>query len=339
MNKTIYTTYHSVLPPIVLNRWRELNPDYEVDFSLDVNCIKFLDTEFNRMLSRLFLHIPRGMYKADLWRLCKLYVNGGVYADIDLVPFRSLSEITASASAPVPASAPTFYSCLSMVPEHIFQAFMVHTRAKSPLLLGCLSSFLYNKAYLNIDNGPTTDMYHFILYNVRAAALADGAGPSDIPTIIQPYTNYILRQIRIPIRLSFIHDDNIPLYYFPDSDVTYTLSISPNTRNEWVLANRDKYKMKIENHQLVFVTKPDADADADAAEAGSEHNEGFIVDICIDLPEGEPEVIYLFNEESRDPPNINACYISDSNGVNIMDCRAPNYIRDYGWVNAPPAPP
>ena len=329
MNKTIYTTYHSVPPPIVLNRWRELNPDYAVDFSLDVNCIKFLDTEFNRMLSRLFLHIPRGMYKADLWRLCKLYVNGGVYADIDLVPFRSLSEITASVPAPVPA--PTFYSCVSLVPEHIFQAFIIQTRARSPLLLGCLSSFLYNKAYLNMDNGPTTDMYHFILYNVRAAALADGAGPSDIPTILQPYTNYILRQIRIPIRLSFIHDDNIPLYYFPDSDVTYTVSISPNTRNEWVLANRDKYKMKIENHQLVFETKPDSAEAASAVAAG--HNEGLIVDICIDLPEGEPEVIYMFNEASRAPPNINACYISDSNGVNIMDCRDANYVRDYGWLN------
>jgi len=86
--------------------------------------------------------------------------------------------------------------------------------------------------------------------------------------------------------------------------------------------------MKIENHRLIFETKPDA--------AGAQEDEGFIVDICIDLPEGEPEVVYLFQEAIRDPPKISTCYISDSNGVNIMDCRAPNYIRDYGWVNAPP---
>ena len=327
MNKTIYTTYHSVLPPTVLKRWRELNPDYAVDFSLDVNCIKFLDTEFNRTLSRLFLSIHRGMYKADLWRLCKLYVNGGVYADIDLVPFRSLSEITASASASASASVPTFYSCLSMGNASVFQAFMVHTRARSPLLLGFLVSFLYNKPYLNIDNGPTTDMYHFILYNVRAAAVAAAAAgglPSDIPGSLQPYTHYTLRQIRIPIHVHSIHVENVPLHYFPEYFVGYTVSISPNTRNEWVLANRDKYKMKIENHHLIFETKPDA--------AGAQEDEGFIVDICIDLPEGEPEVVYLFQEAIRDPPKISTCYISDSNGMNIMDCRAPNYIRDYGWV-------
>jgi len=332
MNKTIYTTYHSVLPPTVLNRWRELNTDYTIDFSLDVECSEFIDAQFNRTISNLFLSIRRGMYKADLWRLCKLYVNGGVYADVDLVPLRSLSQITASAPAPAPPA--TFYSCLSMVPAHIFQAFMVHTQARSPLLLGFLTSFLYNKPYLNMDNGPTTDMYHFILYNVRAAAVAavaaGGGLPSDIPDSLQPYTHYTLRQIRIPIHVYSIHDDNVPLHYFPEYFVGYTVSISPITRNKWVLANRDKYKMKIENHHLVLETKPDA------AEAGAEEDGGFIIDICIDLPDGEPEVIYLFQEAIRNPPNISTCYISDSNGMNIMDCRAPNYIRDRGWVNAPP---
>lgn len=323
MNKTVYTTYHSILPPTVLNRWRELNPDYTIDFSLDVECSRFLDARFNINVSSLFSAIRRGMYKADLWRLCKLYVNGGVYADVDLVPLRSLSQITASVSTP-PA---TFYSCLSMVPAHIFQAFMVHTQARSPLILGFLTSFLYNKPYLNMDNGPTTDMYHFILYNVRAAAVASGGLPSEIPASLQPYTHYTLRQIRIPIHVSSIHDDIIPLHYFPEYIVTYTTSISPITRNKWVLANRDKYKMKIENHHLVLETKPDA------AEAEAEEDDGYIIDICIDLPDGEPEVIYLFQEAIREPHKISTCYISDSNGVNIMDCRAPNYIRDRGWVN------
>jgi hypothetical protein len=353
MNKTIYTTYHSVLHPIVLNRWRELNPDYTIDFSLDIDCIKFIDTHFNRTVSRLFLTITRGMYKADLWRLCKLFIHGGVYADIDLVPFRSLSQITDSVCGE-PAPAATFYSCLSMGSPSIFQAFMVHTRTRSPLLLGFLVSFLYNKPYLNIDNGPTTDMYHFILYNVRAAAAraAGAAGAAagvggqqycdsdddddddDLPGSLQPYIHYTLRQIRIPVHVSSIHENIIPLHYFPEYFVGYTISISPNTRNKWVLANRDKYKMKIENHRLVIDTKPDAAAAAAATapEDGLENDEGMIIDICIDLPEDEPEVVYLFQEEIRDPPKISTCYMKDANGVNIMDCRDPKYIRDHGWI-------
>ena len=69
-----------------------------------------------------------------------------------------------------------------------------------------------------------------------------------------------------------------------------------------------------------------------AQEDDYEDTEGFIIDICIDLPDDEPEVIYLFQENIREPPYINTCYIADCNGMNIMDCRAPNYIRGRGWV-------
>ena len=194
---------------------------------------------------------------------------------------------------------------------------------------------------MNIDNGPTTDMYHFILYNVRAAAAADASGQQycgvnddddncddDLPVSLQPYTHYTLRQIRIPVHVSSVHENIIPLHYFPEYFVGYTISISPNTRNKWVLANQDKYKMKIENHQLVIDTKPDVAAPED----GVEDDEGMIIDICIDLPEDKPEVVYLFQEEIRDPPKISTCYIRDTNGVNIMDCRDPKYIRDSGWI-------
>lgn len=319
MNKTIYTTYHSRLPPIVLKRWHDLNPSYTIDFSLDIDCIKFLDNQFHRNIAELFIYIPRGMYKADLWRLCKLYIHGGVYADIDLVPFWSVSQITAAAPHA------TFYSCLSMSNNSIFQAIMVHSRARSPIILGFLVSFLYNKPYLNIDNGPTSDMYNFILYNVRATAAA--SGNEYIPDSLQPYTHYTLQQIRIPIYVSSIYDDIIPLHYFPEYFITYTISISPNTRNKWVLANRDNFKMKIENHCLIIDAKPEPDT------KNADDTEGFIIDICIYLPECNPEIIYLFQESIRIPSNISTCYIKDKNGTNIMDCRDRNYIRDCGWTN------
>ena len=323
-NKTIYTTYHSRLPPIVLKRWQDLNPEYAIDFSMDVDCIKFLESEFHRNIAELFIYIPRGMYKADLWRLCKLYTHGGVYADIDLVPFAPISKsITDDTASMTPSY---FYSCLSLGSPSIFQAFMYHSRARSPLLLGFLVSFLVNKPYTNIDNGPTSDMYNLILYNVQAEAIADHS--TTVPHALhalQPFTYYYLRKIRIPIYISSIDEDIVSLHYFP-SNVEYTLSISPNTRNKWVLANQDKFKMKIENHCLIVNIVDDTETATDY------NNESFIVDICIDLPKDAPEVIYLFQECIRQPSNISTCYIADCNGKNIMDCRDQNYIRDHGWV-------
>ena len=322
---TIYMTYHSFPPKSVLHSWLKLNPSVNIDFSVDDECVKFLGKEFNSNIAELFKYINRGMYKADLWRLCKLYIHGGVYADIDLVPFRSLAQITSSVPL-APTHPATFFSCLSLGSPSIFQAFIKHTRPRSPLLLGTLISFLVNKPYTNIDNGPTSDMYHFLLYNVRASASHE-CDLADIPESLHPFTHYTVHQVRIPIHFSSRDEDIIPLHYFPN-DVNYTLSVSPNTRNKWVLANKDKIKMKIENQCLMLDVDADADADADAMD-----DEGFIIDICIDLPENEPEVIYLFQENIREPPYINTCYIADSNGMNIMDCRAPNYIRDRGWVN------
>ena len=309
-----------------------LNLQANIDFSLDADCVDFLTKDFNRNIAELFKYIPRGMYKADLWRLCKLYIHGGVYADIDLVPFRSLEQMIGSAAD---SHLTTFYSCLSQSSPSVFQAFMKHTRPRSPLIFGCLLSFLVNKPYTNIENGPTNDMYHFLLYNVRAdikarAVALDGA-PVPVPESLQPYTHYTLRKVRIPIHFSSRDEDIVQLHYFPIG-VTYTLSVSPNSRNQWILANKDKLNLKIEN-QCLIVSTDDAENDDAHADAHADNDEGFVIDISIDLPDDEPEVIYLFQENIREPPYINTCYIADCNGVNIMDCRAPNYIRDHGWVN------
>ena len=333
---TIYMTYHSLPPESVIRSWLALNPPANIDFSLDADCIAFLAKEFNPNIAELFKYIPRGMYKADLWRLCKLYIHGGIYADIDLVPFRSLEQMTRSHSHS-PSPTPTFYSCLSLGSPSVFQAFMKHTRPRSPLLLGCLLSFLVNKPYTNIDNGPTNDMYHFLLYNVRAdikaRAAALGGALVPVPESLQPYTDYTLRKVRIPIHFSSRDEDIVPLHYFPVG-ITYTLSVSPNSRNQWILTNKDKVNLKIENQCLIVSIGTDANNANDADRADDDDDdEGFIIDICIDLPDDEPEVIYLFQENIREPPYINTCYIADCNGMNIMDCRAPNYIRDRGWVS------
>lgn len=332
---TIYMTYHSLPPESVIRSWLVLNPRANVEFSLDADCIAFLAKEFNINIAELFKYIPRGMYKADLWRLCKLYIHGGVYADIDLVPFRSLAQITGSVCSPTPTPSPTFYSCLSLGSPSVFQAFINHTRRRSPLLLGCLLSFIVNKPYTNIDNGPTNDMYHFLLYNVRAdiKARAAALGGAQAPESLQPFTHYTLHTVRIPIHFSSQGEDIVPLHYFP-IEVAYTLSVSPNSRNQWILANKDKVNVKIENQCLIVSVDASIDADnAENADYDADYDEGFIIDICIDLPDDEPEVIYLFQENIRKPPYINTCYIADCNGMNIMDCRAPNYIRDRGWVS------
>ena len=207
-NKTIYMTYKKPIPQLVFDRWTKLNTDYKIDFSLDNDCIDFLEEHFNCYIVNLFKSIPQGMYKADLWRLCKLYVYGGVYADVDLVPYLNIDNLDKNI---------TFYSCLSNTNDCIFQAFIVNfSKPKNSLIFIFLLSFLINNPY-RYHNGPTYDMYNCIKYNLNNINIL-----SD--------TKYEIDKVKINIHIgsSEINNKNIILHYFPQ-DIEYDIIVKETT--------------------------------------------------------------------------------------------------------------
>lgn len=74
------------------NKWKELNPDYEIKLYSDIDCENFLETEYSAFHKFIFHSIPDGPIKADFWRICILYKYGGVYSDIDNEPLIPLSD-------------------------------------------------------------------------------------------------------------------------------------------------------------------------------------------------------------------------------------------------------
>jgi len=86
--KKIYLTWkNNDLPSKVLSTWQLLNPDYQIELFTDQDCVQFLKTHFNQDYANYFNEIPYGPIKADWWRLCILYLWGGVYVDVDIQPF------------------------------------------------------------------------------------------------------------------------------------------------------------------------------------------------------------------------------------------------------------
>jgi len=228
-NKTIYFTYKKKVPEKVFNRWTKLNPSYSVDFSLDNDCIIFLEKHFGNKIANIFLNIKAGMFKADLWRLCKLYIHGGVYSDVDIVPYIQLNSLYKDVS---------FYSCLSMKKGSIFQAFM-YTKKKNPIILCCIICFILNKAY-TIPNGPTYDMYNCIKNSI---------GDIDINSEIK----YKIKTVKIPITVGY-SDKNlkiIDLFYFP-KNIKYKIKVKKNQFP-------DKFIFKIHENKL-YVIRTDQDS-------------------------------------------------------------------------------
>lgn len=225
MNKTIYMTYKHSVPDKVFSRWKSINKDYNIDFNLDKDCINFLETSLNKKCSEIFKNINRGAHKADLWRIAKLYIDGGVYSDVDLVPYLNLNDLEKDI---------TFYSCLSCDKKSIFQAFMLSSKPKSALLLAFIISYLNNyDEILKSWNGPTEDMAKCLKYNF------------DIDTLT-PNKIYETNIIKIPINIGR-SDNNIKhvdLIFFPE-DINYKVELKKNDY-------KDSFGFEIKNNILII---------------------------------------------------------------------------------------
>jgi mannosyltransferase OCH1-like enzyme len=154
--KIIYLTYKdNNIPEEIFTRWRNLNKDYTIKFYDDSNCFIFIKNNFGEEYANYFSEIKIGPYKADFWRLCILYIYGGIYTDIDIVPIQPISKIIENSD---------LCTCLAMNKRSIFQAFIAVT-PKNELIKLCLESFYSkrkNKDFLKDlkDCAPTFDMYN-----------------------------------------------------------------------------------------------------------------------------------------------------------------------------------
>ncbi len=72
---------------------KKQNPDYEYFLFSDEMCKTFISSHFEPRVLNAWESLIPGAYKADIWRLCYLYIEGGVYIDIKTVARRPLSSI------------------------------------------------------------------------------------------------------------------------------------------------------------------------------------------------------------------------------------------------------
>lgn len=71
--------------------WKRLNPDFEIELYDDNRCEEFFRNSFPAIYLEIFQFLQDGPIKADFWRLCILYTNGGIYVDADIEPLKELS--------------------------------------------------------------------------------------------------------------------------------------------------------------------------------------------------------------------------------------------------------
>jgi mannosyltransferase OCH1-like enzyme len=71
----------------------ELNPEYTYIYFDDNDRINFISKYFDKSVINAYNNLIPGAYKADLFRYCYMYINGGCYFDnklINRIPIRNL---------------------------------------------------------------------------------------------------------------------------------------------------------------------------------------------------------------------------------------------------------
>ena len=81
------------IPEYVYKKLKKQNPDYDINLYGDKECYDFLLKYFSKDYAIFFNNISDGPIKADFWRLCILYIFGGVYLDIDVELYKPLDFI------------------------------------------------------------------------------------------------------------------------------------------------------------------------------------------------------------------------------------------------------
>ena len=75
--------------------FRKWNTDWEYCFWTDEDCERLIREELPTFHAA-YMAYPRGIFRADIFRVAVLYLRGGVYADLDVECQRPLDELVAA---------------------------------------------------------------------------------------------------------------------------------------------------------------------------------------------------------------------------------------------------
>lgn len=135
--KQIMQTYKSLdkVPEFVIKNIKKDNPDWKYIFYSDEDAEKFLEEEYPPPILEKFKSFSRGAHKADLFRLCWLYKNGGVYVDIDTHLLKPVNDIIGENDLIIPIT------LVSKKRTRLLNCFMVSKKG-DPLILKCIYSIM-----------------------------------------------------------------------------------------------------------------------------------------------------------------------------------------------------
>jgi mannosyltransferase OCH1-like enzyme len=132
---------------------KKQNPAFNHYLYDDNDCREFIKGNFPENILTAYDSLIPGAYKADLWRLCILYINGGIYMDIKLSCVNGFKLIELTENEHFVLDRAQFFN----TPKPIYNALMVCKKGNPILLLGIrkIVDNIKNKYYGHSSLYPT----------------------------------------------------------------------------------------------------------------------------------------------------------------------------------------
>ena len=152
--KVIYQTHKALTPSDLVpearnahNSWIKANPDYTIVYMNDQEIDDFIKTHFDHQVYKVFNALPLGVMKADFFRYAIIYINGGIYTDIDTKCMKRINWIPPDADAIIGKENDTHFCqwTFAFSPKH-------------PLLKKVIDNIVYQIS----QNGIDTRDEHFV---------------------------------------------------------------------------------------------------------------------------------------------------------------------------------
>ena len=176
--RSIIQTMRPPVPPYVKKAWTKLNPEFEYLFFDDVDARRFIEENYAPVHVDLFDKLKQPKYKADLFRYCYLYKNGGIYADIDLQPLVPLVKFIHPTTQ--------FFSVWTGT-ESIMQAYLAVV-PKSPFMKQAIDRMLqvgtsFESVGPPYKTHPVRDLYIILNDTLHSGSVREGIMSTDMGVV------------------------------------------------------------------------------------------------------------------------------------------------------------
>ena len=87
--RKLFQTWETSTPPFKMSQaiesWKQKNPTWEHKLFTAEDRVNFIKKNFSKEVLDAYHTLVPGAFKADLWRYCVLFIEGGVYVDADMI--------------------------------------------------------------------------------------------------------------------------------------------------------------------------------------------------------------------------------------------------------------